>query len=677
MSAAESAADQPAAFGELLWTPSDAQRLGSPLQRYLDWLPKQEGVGPFPTYADAWQWSVEHPAEFWESLWRYFGVQAASPYSAVLSDAAMPGARWFPGATLNFAEHVFRAASDDRPALLFVEEGAEPAEVSWAELRRQVAGLAATLRAWGVGVGDTVAAFLPNTPHAIVAQLATASVGAVWSACGPDFGTQGVLDRFAQIEPKVFIGVDGYRYGGKRIDRRTECMQTRDALPSVEHTVWVDYQFPEGPACAESIRWAEAVAGPGAAGGQDGAEPALLFEAVPFDHPLWILYSSGTTGLPKGIVHGHGGILLEHYKAIAFHMGVEEGDRFFWYSSTSWMMWNIVLGSLLLGATAVLYDGSPAFPDVSGLWQLAEKTGATMLGTSAGYLMASQKADLRPGRDLDLSALRAIGSTGSPLPPTGFRWVYEAVGSDIWLNSLSGGTDVCTAFVAGNPLLPVYSGEIQCRALGCRVESWDPEGHPHVGAVGELVLTAPTPSMPVKFWNDPDGHKYHDAYFDAFPGVWRHGDWCTITERGGVIIHGRSDSTLNKQGVRMGSADIYEVVEKLPEIRESLVIGVELPDGGYWMPLFVHLADGAALDDALKKRVAAAIRAELTPRHVPDELVEIPGVPHTRTGKRLEIPVKRLLTGADPSKAVNLGTVDDPALIEWFVEYASRRNAEG
>jgi acetoacetyl-CoA synthetase len=671
MSAAEN--DQPAAFGELLWTPGDQFKQNSPLQRFLDWLPAQ-GVGPFPDYRDAWQWSVDHPAEFWETLWRYHDVQSATPYEAVLPDAAMPGARWFPGATLNFAEHVFRAADPSRPALLFVEEGQDPVEVSWADLRSQVANLAATLRGWGVGPGDRVAAFLPNTPHAVVAMLATAAVGAIWSSVGPDFGAPAVLDRFAQIEPKVFIGVDGYRYGGKLVDRRAENMESRDAMPSVQHTIWVDYQFPDGPGCAESIRWAEAIAAPAGdgEGGKDGQDAELVFEQVPFDHPLWILYSSGTTGLPKGIVHGHGGILLEHYKAIAFHMGVEPGDRFFWYSSTSWMMWNVVVGSLLLGATAVLYDGSPAYPDVSGLWRLAEQTRATLLGTSAGYLMASQKAEIEPGRDFDLSALRAIGSTGSPLPPTGFRWVYQAVGKDIWLNSLSGGTDVCTAFVAGNPLMPVYSGEIQCRALGCRVESWDAAGHPHTGEVGELVLTAPAPSMPVAFWNDPDGVKYHDAYFDVFPGVWRHGDWCTITERGGVVIHGRSDSTLNKQGVRMGSADIYEVVEKLPEIVESLVIGVELADGGYWMPLFVHLADGAELDDALRKRIAAAVRAELTPRHVPDEVIAIPGVPHTRTGKRLEIPVKRLLTGADPAVAVNVGTVDNPALIQWFVDFAAQ-----
>jgi acetoacetyl-CoA synthetase len=669
MSAADR--DQPAAFGELLWTPTARFQQNSPLRRFLDWLPAQ-GVGPYPDYQAAWQWSVDHPAEFWEILWRYFDVQSATPYEAVLSDSAMPGARWFPGATLNFAEHVFRAADPTRPALLSVEEGQEPVELSWAELRRQVGRLAARLRGWGVGPGDRVAAFLPNTPHAVIAFLATAAVGGVWSSVGPDFGAPAVLDRFAQIEPKVFIGVDGYRYGGKQIDRRAECMAARDAMPSVEHTIWVDYQFPGGPACADSVRWSEVVG----SGGDTGADAELVFEQVPFDHPLWILYSSGTTGLPKGIVHGHGGILLEHYKAIAFHMGVDAGDRFFWYSSTSWMMWNVVVGSLLLGATAVLYDGSPAFPDISGLWRLAEQTRATLLGTSAGYLMASQKSEIEPGRDFDLSALRAIGSTGSPLPPTGFRWVYQAVGSDIWLNSLSGGTDVCTAFVAGNPLLPVYSGEIQCRALGCRVESWDGTGHPRTDEVGELVLTAPTPSMPVFFWNDPEGVKYHDAYFDVFPGVWRHGDWCTVTERGGVVIHGRSDSTLNKQGVRMGSADIYEAVEKLPEVVESLVIGIELPDGGYWMPLFVHLAAGAELDDGLRKRVAAAIRAELTPRHVPDEVIAVPGIPHTRTGKRLEIPVKRLLTGTDPAVAVNIGTVDDPALIQWFVDFA-RRFADG
>jgi acetoacetyl-CoA synthetase len=662
----------PAAFGELLWTPTPQFQQNSPLQRFLDWLPAQ-GLGPFSGYDSAWQWSVDHPAEFWETLWRYFDVHSATPYDAVLPDAEMPGARWFPGATLNFAEHVFRAADPSRPALIFVEEGAGPVEISWAEVRSQVAGLAAELRAWNVRPGDRVAAYLPNTPHAVVAMLAAAAVGAVWSSCGPDFGVPAVLDRFAQIEPKVFIGVDGYRYGGKVVDRRGETMEIRDSLPSVEHTVWVDYQFPEGPACAESIRWSDAVAGEGRGEGKGEGDADLVFSQVPFDHPLWILYSSGTTGLPKGIVHGHGGILLEHYKAIAFHMGVEPGDRFFWYSSTSWMMWNVVVGSLLLGATAVLYDGSPAFPDVSGLWRLAEQTRATLLGTSAGYLMASQKAEIEPGRAFDLSALRAVGSTGSPLPPTGFRWVYEAVGRDLWLNSLSGGTDVCTAFVAGNPLMPVYSGEIQCRALGCRVESWDASGKPHVGEVGELVLTAPTPSMPVSFWNDPEGTKYNDAYFDVFPGVWHHGDWCTVTERGGVVIHGRSDSTLNKQGVRMGSADIYEVVEKLPEVLESLVIGVELPDGGYWMPLFVHLAPDAELDDALRKRIAAAIRSELTPRHVPDEVIAVPGVPHTRTGKRLEIPVKRLLTGTDPAVAVNLGTVDNPALIQWFVDYSRTR----
>ena len=669
----------PAAFGELLWTPTEEFKRDSPLRHFIDYL-SANGAGPFADYDDLWRYSVDdaHAADFWQNIWRYFDVQSSTPYERVLpEDPSMPGARWFPGARLNFAEHVLRAADPDRPALVFVEEGSDPVAIAWPELRRQVGALAAKLRELGVQRGDRVAAYLPNTAHAVIAFLATAAIGAVWSSCGPDFGVPAVLDRFAQIEPVVVLVVDGYRYGGKVVDRRDESMKIRDALPSVRGTIWVDYVFPDGPKCADSERWDDCVSVDPGSGGCVSGGAELVFEQVPFDHPLWILYSSGTTGLPKGLVQGHGGILLEHYKAIAFHMGVKPGDRFFWYTTTSWMMWNVVVGSLLCGATAILYDGSPAYPDVSGLWKLAEQTKATMLGTSAGYLMASQKAGIEPGRDFDLSALRSIGSTGSPLPPTGFRWVYEAVGSDIWLNSLSGGTDVCTAFVAGNPMLPVFSGEIQCRTLGARVESWDEAGSPQVDTVGELVLTAPMPSMPVSFWNDPDGTRYREAYFDVFPGVWRHGDWCTVTGRGGVVIHGRSDSTLNKQGVRMGSADIYEVVEKLPEIVESLVIGIDLPDGGYWMPLFVHLAPDTVLDDALTSRIANAIRAELTPRHVPDEVIAIPGVPHTRTGKRLEIPVKRLLTGADPATAVNLGTVDDPTSIQWFIDFAEHRHGYG
>lgn len=658
---------------EPLWRPGDQLREGSALWRYLDWLAERgegpaqaPGTDPAARYQAVWEWSIEQPAAFWETIWRHFDVHATTLYETVLASADMPGARWFPGARLNYAEHVLRTGADHAVALLALSEGEEPREITWGRLRADVAALAASLRGLGVGPGDRVAAFLPNLPETVVALLACAAAGAVWSACGPDFGAAGVVDRFRQLEPTVLIVADGYRYGGKAVDRRDVVARLRAELPSVRHLVHVPYLFPDGPVPdgAGVHHYADLVARP--------ADP--LFEQVPFDHPLWVLFSSGTTGLPKGLAQGHGGILLEHYKQLAFHLGAQEGDRFFWYSSTSWMMWNIVVGSLLVGATAVLYDGSPTFGHVGALWQLAERCGITQFGTSAGYLMACRKAGLRPGDEYDLSALRSIGSTGSPLPASGFTWVYEAVGRDIWLGSMSGGTDVCTAFVGGNPLLPVYPGEIQCRALGAAVRAFDEAGRSVVDEVGELVVTVPMPSMPVLFWNDPDGSRYRAAYFDVYPGVWRHGDWCTITPRGGVVIHGRSDSTLNKQGVRMGSADIYEVVERFPEIVESLVLGVELPEGGYWMPLFVHLADGE-LDDALRDRVKAALRDGLSPRHVPDEILQIPGVPHTRTGKRLEVPVKRLLQGTDPARAVNLATVDDPALVEFFVALARDRAA--
>jgi acetoacetyl-CoA synthetase len=615
-------------------------------------------------YEELWAWSIEHLDEFWASVWEFFDIRASRPYDAVLASREMPGARWFPGARLNYAEHVFRRATVERPALIAVREDRPHYEVSWTELRRQVGSLAQRLREWGVQPGDRVAACMPNIPETVVALLAAASVGAIWACCAPEYGTRSVIDRFQQIEPTVLVVTDGYRYGGRVVVRAAEMKEIASALPSVNRVVAVPYVASEriGIGSADTVLWADVVAG--------DAEP--IFEQVPFDHPLWILYSSGTTGLPKGIVHGHGGIILEHLKWLGLQNDVRPGDRFFWYTSTAWMVFNLLVSSLVLGATAILYDGSALWPAKDALWRIAEKTRATYLGTSAGYVTASQKVGLTPGETCDLSALRCLMSTGAPLPVAGWHWVYENVKRDVWLDSPSGGTDACTAYVGACPLKPVYAGEMQCRFLGASVEAWSLDGKPVTGEVGELVLTAPMPSMPLYFWGDFDGGRYRDAYFDLFPGVWRHGDWITITERGTAIIHGRSDATINRHGVRMGSADIYAAVESIPEIQESLVVGAELPDGQYYMPLFVVLAPGAVLDEKLRARINEAIRTACSPRHVPDAILEPSGIPHTLTGKRLEIPVKRLIQGTAWNKAVNPDVVDNPEFLTYYSELGQR-----
>jgi acetoacetyl-CoA synthetase len=631
------------------------------MARFVDWL-RAWGRVDAADYEALWSWSVEHLDEFWAALWEFFAVRSSAPYETVLADASMPGARWFPGARLNYAEQVFAQETPERPALIAAAEGCAPFEVSWADLRRQVGALAARLREWGVTPGDRVAAYLPNVPEAVVALLATASVGAVWSCCAPDYGTQSVIDRFAQIEPAVLLVTDGYRYGGKRVDRRPEAAEIARSLPSLRRVVAVDHLFSDEPVPAGAVHWREAVSG----------HAELRFEPVPFDHPLWILYSSGTTGLPKGIVHGHGGIILEHLKWLGLHTDVRPGDRFFWYTTTAWVVWNVVVGSLLVGATAIVYDGSPAWPATDAVWGVAAATGATQLGLSAGYIAASQKAGLSPGATGDVSRLRSIMSTGSVLPRDGWHWIYDHVKADVWLDAPSGGTDIASAYVGGCPLKPVVAGEMQCRFLGTRVEAWSDDGAPLVDAVGELVVTAPMPSMPLYFWGDPDGRRYHDAYFDTFPGVWRHGDWITITGRGTAVIHGRSDSTLNRHGVRMGSADIYAAVEQLSEVAESLVIGAEFADARYYMPLFVVLTEGATLDDDLKTRINDTIRRQCSPRHVPDEILEVPGIPHTLTGKRLEVPVKRLIQGFPLEGAVNLGVVDRPDLLDYYAALGRR-----
>ncbi|MBM9622812.1 acetoacetate--CoA ligase [Streptomyces zhihengii] len=648
-----------------LWQPDSDRIAAARVTRFQTWAAEHHGAPADGGYTALHRWSVDELETFWGAVAEWFDIRFATPYGRVLADRSMPGAQWFPGATLNYAEHALRTADDPErahePALLHVDETHDPVPTSWTELRRQVGALAAELRALGVRPGDRVSGYLPNIPEAVTALLATAAVGAVWTSCAPDFGARSVLDRFQQVEPVVLFTVDGYRYGGKEHDRTATVTELRAELPSlraVVHIPLLGTPAPEG-----ALDWSAVTAG--------DTEP--VYEHVPFDHPLWVLYSSGTTGLPKAIVQSQGGILLEHYKQLGLHCDLGPGDRFFWYTSTGWMMWNFLVSGLLTGTTVVLYDGSPGHPTTGAQWKIAERTGATLFGTSAAYVMACAKAGVHPARDYDLSRIGCVATTGSPLPPDGFRWLHDEVADNLWIASVSGGTDVCSCFAGAVPTLPVHIGELQAACLGTDLQSWDPEGAPLVGEVGELVVTNPMPSMPIRFWNDPDGSRYHDSYFDVYPGVWRHGDWITITDTGSVVIHGRSDSTLNRQGVRMGSADIYEAVERLPEIRESLVIGLEQPDGGYWMPLFVHLTEGTALDDGLRDRIKRTIREQLSPRHVPDEIIEVPGVPHTLTGKRIEVPVKRLLQGTPLDKAVNPGSVDNLELLRFYEDIARKR----
>jgi acetoacetyl-CoA synthetase len=651
------------AHPRLLWTPPQTLQATSNMRAYMDWLAARGGPR-LDSYADLWQWSVDQVEVFWASLWDYFQLQSPTPYTAVLSSHTMPGARWFVGAQINYAEHVFRNASAAHPAMLFQSETEPLVDISWDELGRQVAGLAACLRQLGVVMGDRVVGYVGNTPQALVAFLATASLGAVWSSCSPDFGSPSVIDRFTQIAPKVLVAIDGYRYGGKAFDRRPAVAELQAALPSLEQTIFIPYLDPaaEPTGLRDVTMWADALATPG----------ELSFTPVPFDHPLWVLYSSGTTGMPKPIVQSQGGILIQHLKELHLHLNLKLGERFFWFSTTGWMMWNLLVSGLLVGATVVAYDGSPAYPDMGVLWRLAEQSGMSFFGTSAGYLTALMKAEVEPGRDYDLSRLVGVGSTGSPLPPEGFDWVYEHVKSDLWLASVSGGTDICGCFVGGAPLLPVYSGEIQCRCLGVKAEAYDTDGNPVLGVMGELVIEAPMPSMPIYFWNDPGDARYRESYFEIYPGKWRHGDWIVVNERGGVVIYGRSDSTINRQGIRMGTSEIYRAVESVPEVLDSLVIDLEGLGGASYMPLFVVLREGLELDEALTKKIKGAIRSALSPRHVPDEIFAIPDIPRTLSGKKLEVPVKKILTGVPVERAANPDSLKNPELLPYFVALAAR-----
>lgn len=652
------------AEGTLLWTPSSARTTATNMAAYQRWLAESRGLS-FETYEHLWQWSVDDLEGFWSSIWDYFGVISHAPYSKVLEPGPrgtrVEGARWFTGAKVNYAEHIL-ARRDDALALISVHESGTATEWTREELYRRTAEIVAGLRSLGVGRGDAVVAYMPNNAEAVASALAVAAIGAVWSSCPPEFGTKSVIERFQQLNPKVLLTVDGYTYGGKQFDSSAAVAEIQAALPSLLRTAVLPYLSanPQIDGLENTLLWQEMLV----------EHEDIVFEPVPFDYPLWVVYSSGTTGAPKAIVHGHGGALVEHLKLLSLQMDIREGDRFFWFSTTGWIMWNILTSGLLLGATIVLYDGSPAHPDMYALWRVAEDTKISCFGVSAPYILGCMKAQIEPGSSLDLGSLRSIGSTGAPLPPEGFAWVYEHVKEDLLLASVSGGTDILTAFIGGGPTLSVHAGEIQCRCLGCKVESFGDDGQPIVGEVGELVVTEPMPSMPVFFLNDPDGSRFHESYFDVYPDVWRHGDWLKVTDRGTCIIYGRSDSTLNRSGVRMGTSEFYRVVEDLPEVLDSLVIDTTQLGVEGKLYLFLVLRDAFSLDQDLRRTVASEIRTHLSPRHVPDEIYAIPEVPRTLNGKKLEVPVKKILNGVALETAVSMDALANPDSVRFFVALA-------
>ncbi len=652
--------------GTLLWEPSEERKTKSELHAFMTWLKKERNLS-FDTYEELWNWSVTDLEDFWESVWNYFDIQAKTPYHTVLSERKMPGATWFQGATLNYTEHVFRNRDWDKTAIIHTAEvRPELEEVSWGKLYNDTLALQETLKKLGVKKGDRIVSYSANNYETIVAFLAVASLGAIWSSASPDFGTQSVIDRFKQIDPKVMFTVDGYRYGGKEFNRMDTVEAIQAELPSLEATITIPYlqEDADFSNLKNPIPWEKAVAGTNA--------KELTYEHVEFNEPLWILFSSGTTGKPKPIVHSQGGILLEHLKALTFHCDLDEDDRFFWFTTTGWMMWNFLVGGLLTGTTIILYDGNPAYPSTDTLWKLAEETKMTLFGTSASYITACMKDGIVPKEKFDLSALENISSTGSPLPPEGFQWCYDNVKKDLWIASVSGGTDVCTAFVIGAPILPVYAGELQCRGLGAKVESFDDSGSACINEVGELVLTEPFPSMPIYFWNDPDGSRLHESYFDMFTGIWSHGDYIKVTDRGTCVIYGRSDATINRGGIRIGTSEIYRAVDKIPEVEDSLIVDIPSPSGDSMTPLFVVLKEGYQLTDDLKKEIKKHIREYCSPRHVPTEIYAAPDLPKTLNGKKLEVPVKKILMGEPVERVVNKGSLGNEAALDFFLDFAEK-----
>lgn len=645
---------------DILWNPSNEFVQNSGLKKYERWLEEEFDLR-FKNYEEFWRWSNDHFEDFWESLWSYFEVISHSDYEQVVDTQIMPGTKWFTGATLNYAEHIFRMKSEDRPALIFVNEAGDRRAISWKELEAQVTSIQEFLRSKGIQKGDRVAGYLPNTPETIACFLAVNSLGAVWSCCSPDFGINTVIDRFSQIEPKLFFTCDGYQYGGKRINRLEEAKQIADAISSINSVVLIP-TLNANATLEDSTLWEEMIA-------TNATE--ISFEAVDFNHPIWVLYSSGTTGKPKAITHSHGGVLLEHLKYMHFHNDVKAGEHFFWFTTTGWMMWNFLQASMLAGAVPVLFDGSPGSPDLNALWKLTEELPIHHFGTSAPYLIACMKKELTPGTDFNLSALRSIGSTGAPLPPEAFDWVYDQVKKDVWLCSMSGGTDVCTAFVGGIPDKPVRRGKIQGRALGCDLKSVDEDGNQVVASLGEMVISNPMPSMPIYFWGDENNARYSSSYFEKFPGKWCHGDWIQIEDDGSLQIFGRSDATLNRKGIRIGTAEIYSVLDRIPGVQDSLIVNLEKKDGSDIMPLFVVI-DADENKMQLFETIKQHLKEECSPRHVPDVILSVDEIPYTLSGKKMEVPVKKALMGLDVSKHMNRDASRNPKAMDVFVELAGK-----
>lgn len=652
--------------GTLLWEPNETWKTNANMTTYMNWL-KAHKNKHFDTYQALWEWSVTDIEAFWESLWEYFHIQPNNPYQTVLTSHKMPGARWFKEATINYTEHIFKDRNWNETAIIHAAEDRKQTNVTWAELYQHTASLQKTLQNLGIGKGDRVVAYVANIYETVVAFLATASIGAIWSSASPDFGTQSVIDRFKQIEPKVMFTVDGYQYGGQSFDR-TEVVQNIQAeIPTLEATIVIPFlnNNPEKSAYTQPLLWEEAV--------HSGTKTELTYEHVNFNDPLWVLFSSGTTGKPKPIVQSQGGILLEHLKALTFHCDLAEGDRFFWFTTTGWMMWNLLVGGLLTGSAIILYDGNPAYPDTNMLWKFAQDTQMTTFGTSASYITSCMKNDITPGTDYDLSHLKCIASTGSPLPPEGFSWCYENVKNDLWIASVSGGTDICTAFILGAPILPVYAGELQCRGLGAKIESFDEVGNPHLEEVGELVLTEPFPSMPIYFWNDPDGSRMHESYFDMYPGIWRHGDYLKITNRHTCVIYGRSDATINRGGVRIGTSEIYRAVDQVEEVNDSLIVDVPKDaknTGNSYVPLFVVMKNGFELTPEIEQKLKKQIRTQCSPRHVPTGIFAVRDLPQTLNGKKLEVPIKKVLMGKSVNDVINKGSLANPEALDYFVDFA-------
>jgi len=650
--------------GDLLWTPRREWIEGTHLVHYMNWLKENKGLD-FKDYAGLWQWSVDELEAFWESIWEYFRVEASSPYTRVLGSKEMPGAEWFPGARLNYAQHMLRGERRGQTAVYFLSETVPLTEISWDELAGKVRILATRMREMGVTPGDRVVSFMPNIPETLMAMLATTSIGAVWSSGSPDFGTQSILDRFSQIEPKLMFCIDGYQYGGKHFDRREEVRNITASLPSLEHIVYLPYLNRDDATSSPpgAVLWDDLLDHPPIPAGD------FRFEQVPFDHPLWILFSSGTTGLPKAIVHGHGGITLEHLKLLHFHRELREGDRMFFFTTTGWMMWNFLASSLLGGVIPVLYDGNPAWPEPDVLWKMVEGTGATNFGASPTYVQHMEGAGIVPRELFDLSSLQSVTLAGSPVTPETMLWMYRNVKQDLWVAPGSGGTDICSGFVEGVPILPVYAGEIQGRALGVAAYAFNDAGEAVIDEVGELVITRPMPSMPLYFWNDEGNQRYRESYFDQFPGVWRHGDFFKVNERGGCFVLGRSDATLNRFGVRIGTAEIYRSVAALDEVEDSLIVNLELPGGRFFMPMFVKLAQGVELNEELEKKIRTKLRSDYSPRHVPDKLYVVDEIPYTLTRKKMEVPVKKILMGVPVDEAANRGAMANPESLDYFEEY--------